>query len=366
MEEVVVMKIPILNGDLVAIQDCLMETDIFCGPPHLAFEQLYDVSTYLKGSIFRRESSLFLVDRNIFSSLISIAQGEEVKERHQLAAAALAFIQTSEGLIEPNMAVYEYGEVDSEKAAEEVHWFRRLDNTHPQIMADIALGRSQVFESDLLAEAQGDKYDDVDFSIKPTGWNRCYIALLKIALLELQRDAPKKKLERLIDWMADEYLFVSGALRFASIYWAPNARMSGMLKSLRSPDRQKALKGIGNATRDLLLVSDFAKRVVDQTSTEELTILVSADKALLQLARGLLTAETETDAVHRQLAEEWRARWGDRRGTHLAEHYLCARDRAIAARRQGRRRKFTPEQIVELRERLEEMVRRWERGKKAR
>lgn len=57
--------------------------------------------------------------------------------------------------------------------------------------------------------------------------------------------------------MYEDYLISGPAVMLAAHYLAPNSRRAGLLKFLRSRDRERAIAGVRNAAWDLVLLSDW-------------------------------------------------------------------------------------------------------------
>lgn len=99
---------------------------------------------------------------------------------------------------------------------------------------------------------------------------------------------------------------------FATHYLAPNSERSGLLKNLRSADRERALRGIRNASWDVTLLSEWIRRAGEQKQTNTLTLLCSLDRKLIDLARmfapqlaGNLTDEEFRSQGLMKILEPW-------------------------------------------------------------
>ncbi|MEN3967499.1 hypothetical protein, partial [Mammaliicoccus sciuri] len=69
---------------------------------------------------------------------------------------------------------------------------------------------------------------------------------------------------------------------------APNSPpRKGLLKQLKSPDRQRALDGVKNAAWDITHLSDFIKKVNDAEGGDTRYLFASADKTLHKMAKFL-------------------------------------------------------------------------------
>ena len=87
--------------------------------------------------------------------------------------------------------------------------------------------------------------------------------------------------------MYQDFIIGGPALLFAIHYLAPNSTRCGLLKHLRSIDRERALRGIRNASWDITLLSEWILRGGEQKTKNTLTLLCSLDRKLIQLAHML-------------------------------------------------------------------------------
>lgn len=156
---------------------------------------MFRAETYLRESLDHGTHFVFMMDRNLITRLIFLSRGESATHAHRVAAAVHAFAQTTDSLIEPNMALYELAATDGgDEALSELAEFRRLDNSHPQLFADIAIGRSDTLEVGCLSEEPGAHRERFDLTMSLRRWRACYTAALKIATLELSPASAEKKM----------------------------------------------------------------------------------------------------------------------------------------------------------------------------
>lgn len=179
-----------------------------------------------------------------------------------------------------------------------------------------------MFEVGQLAESPVTPKEEVDFTMALRVWRASYTAVLKIAALELATCKAERKFVNLLEWMEQDFLFIGPAVLLANRYLAPNSPRKGLLKSLRSPDRKRALVGIQNAAWDLALVSEWAKNARRQADEKSLWILASLDRSVHSIARNFVGAADSDEDVHRLLREEFTSHWGESSGGRLMNTYL--------------------------------------------
>src|SRR5438876_876157 len=116
-------ELPIPASDLAAIQAILCEHEILC-----ALEpdsDLYECLTWRRQTAHHGTQVFALFDRNILNDVFSVARPaslgvrEKCGGRSRIGAALMAFLQCSNIMIEPCMALFE----NPDRAAEELRLF---------------------------------------------------------------------------------------------------------------------------------------------------------------------------------------------------------------------------------------------------
>lgn len=324
-----IVRIPIDEFALKEIEALLTEADVFTSPFQSFGSAVSRAETYIRESLDHGTQCVFVLDRNLLTRVLSLGRGERATYAHCVAAAVLAFAQTTESLIEPNMALYELAATaSSHSALGELMEFRRLDNSHPQLFADVAVGRRASLELVDLSEDPVAEAPNVDFTKSLRRWRASYTAALKIATLELSSAPAERKMAELISWMQNEFLHVGPAFCLANRYLAPNGPKKRLFKSLRSSDRERALAGVRNAAWDLAFVSEWWAKVRTQSESDKLWILASLDRGLHDVARTLVLPAGPAESPEASLRAEFITLWGSDRGTRLVNLYHeCLRQR---------------------------------------
>ncbi len=348
--------VPVDITDLSLIEDLLRQSDVFTTTFQALGDARYRADTFLREKLSGTRIVLRM-DRNLLTSLLALARGEQAEERHRIAAAVQAFAQVVKCEIEPNFALYEVASsADDAQPNDELRDFRRLDVTHPQLFADVAVGRSPGLDCNQLGDPETDPEAEIDFNQRPKIWSACYVASLKIAVLALTPGRADRKLEELLEWMEAEYLFIGPAILLANRFLAPNVPKKRLLKDLWSPDRDRALAGVRNAAWDLAFISQWAREAVQQAETNSLLILASRDRNLHNIARNVVDAGSGADA-ERRLRGEFVSIWGVVKGEYLLKKYLDCVNRRATANPNARSRALDQGMVSEIRERLEAAVR---------
>ena len=112
-----IVRIPIDESALKEIEVLLTEADVFTSPFHSFGPAVSRAETYIRESLDHGTQCVLVLDRNLLTRVLSLGRGERATHAHCVAAAVLAFAQTTESLIEPNMALYELAATTSSHTA---------------------------------------------------------------------------------------------------------------------------------------------------------------------------------------------------------------------------------------------------------
>ena len=156
-----------------------------------------------------------------------------------------------------------------------------------------------------------------------------------------------------IEWMGSDFLFVASAFVLAGRFLAPNGVRKRVLKSLRGPDRSRALKGIRNAAWDMALISEWGKKVEKENAAGRFWLLASADRALGEMARGLFVPAAKATDVDGFLLGELVATWGKAAGHRLYAKY---NDHVHRPPNSRRKRAQSKNDADEMRRELEDQI----------
>lgn len=254
--------------------------------------------------------TILLPDLNVISDWKHLAQGGHAEKTRALSAAILSFCQHLDIQIEPSIAFHELASCESNEVAHKgLELFRAADNAEFAIWRDIALGRRDRVERQI--EVKGNSEGQQDLARPLRRWNRNYICLLKAADLELTPISPYERVAGLLSWMRDEFMVAGTVAIFACILFAPNSPpRAGLLKKLKSSDREKAVAGVRNSAWDATHLGEFIDRVNASQENKRRYIFVSHDRGLLQIASSLWRsgAEFREEVVNSVLVEWWPAK----------------------------------------------------------
>lgn len=273
--------------DLRKISQNLFDKDVFL-PAYIAPEiGLYAIEGFFYGADVEKLSYRIFPDRNLISRIVSIARGKPTNEHSKLAANVMAFAQCLDIQFEPSISFHEYANsAGNDSAIDDLVYFRLADKPAPSIWIDLALGRKDTH----LFDTRLNVSPTFNLSRPLTRWTRNYIACLKIAELELNGDAPITKMLKLLEWMFNDFILAGPAMCFAALYFSDQFPRGGMLKSLRSQDRQKAQSGVKNATWDITYLSECVRKANDPSNLNMRFIFATNDTALKRVGELIFTS----------------------------------------------------------------------------
>jgi hypothetical protein len=360
METLVINRLPLDQREVEAIAALLRGQDVFI-PSFLTTDtDVYNPLTYFQQQLIAATTTILLADRNVLTRWLALLKGAVAGPEHRIVAAVMAFAQCADILIEPSLALCEAAATAGGNAANaELRQFRIADNLEPECWADVALGRSTKLS--FTQQPDPPSIQSVDFDMPLRRWRRNYVIALKIAELALRGGRAESQMTELLRWMYEDFLIGGPASILAVQYLAPNSDRKGLLKNLWSPDRERAVLGVRNAAWDLTLLSDWIVRVQEQERRNELSLLCSLDRKVVEFARLLTDEAPEKPTAVSPLSRIYESLWGPaagRRLATLAESHL--NDAGNPARQLNR-----PEEVGHYVDRLiqegEAFIRNWKR-----
>jgi len=283
--------------DLQRIEEMIRDSDIITTIWPVDIFDRYSLGAYVKETHVEKNKFFALLDRNIYTDIIAVAKSSGTKPhtpQQKVACALLSFLQLAEVTIEPNMAINEH--VDSEhyeEALADLRLFRAVDNLDPQILIELALGRRDKIPDSMLNWQE-------DESVEPKRgedhlmWKIHRGFILKMAIIDLQGGSPVAKLERFLDWVYEEYIFINTAIIFGLVLFSEN-RFRGMLKDIGSGNKDKVLQGVRNATWDVTDAYYWSQKALREKKDGIFWLLCTADKALRAVASSLAVTGDELE-----------------------------------------------------------------------
>ncbi|KAF3462094.1 hypothetical protein ACQCP0_21070 [Ralstonia pseudosolanacearum] len=308
MEVLVKMPADFPMQGVMDIGDHLQRVDVLVADHPDPNSNVYFAGHYLGSARLSGIRTVLLPDRNVVSRMAQVAKGLSMDEHKRNAAAILAFAQCLDIQIEPSVAFHElaYNE-GSQAALDELSWFRVADNGNPHEW--VAAGLGQLDRIPTVGTPPPVEQLDLERPLKR--WRRNYVVAMKIGELELNRKLNAiQKVTALMEWMRDDFILAGPAAMLALLYFAPNSPpRKGLLKNIQSNDRDEALAGAKNAAWDITYLSDFARRINEESESQQTQyIFATFDKRLRDLARFVI-GEHEEMSANESLAKSFERWW---------------------------------------------------------
>ncbi len=304
MEQLTVLDYPIEPKKIQEIIKMLMSKKLIIPSFEYNLEQeIYDIEVYHNDIDFKQKVYWLMADRNLVTRWISLYRGKEViHENDRLASAILSFAQLAKIDIDSGLAIQEAAK-DNVKSNNELLDFYNANEVHPNYWSDVALGIEDKLPQKETINKRHTFITSFSFTNENERWQKIYILVLKIAELEFEKNSYIEKIKKLIKWMHKDYFINGTAVVLAINYFAPNSDRRGLLKKLRSPDRQKALEGIRNAAWDLTYLSEWSLKILEQDSKNEIWLFASLDKKLRDFARTILAFKEHENPLKDMMIE---------------------------------------------------------------
>jgi hypothetical protein len=322
----VVWAAPVSFDDLDAISSMLSKSpsivaawDDFCSGDWKEFFQECEI-----------EGTEFYVhlDANFLSQLLRLFSGSKITDQTKVACALMCLAIVFDMKMNPTFATHEYAFTGSDPPDPRLAGFNFINNLHPQVLADIALGRAHNALFPRLASLPPTKHVGTHRQrLRMDGI--VYASLLKVAaidrrLLMTQRTLAQraKRAEQLQDWMFHEFLFCSGPLKIGDQLWGQH-RQKTVLKGIERCDASNVLQTVRNATWDLVLAENWAESEAKRKPGEPFHLIFSFDRAVRTLASRMLMKPVDRHLSREALVlKDHRSCWPAPIARSLASRYL--------------------------------------------
>jgi hypothetical protein len=258
-----------------------------CFVPSFATNDSYDIGTYVIQYAIHRTNVVFILDRNIYSQVLSLAKGAVVNQKTRFAAGIMAFASCANATIEPGLALYE-GAASGGRGdwRRDLSLLRGADSISPINWASLALGVFDRFTRKLPRQKIDGEAVKFHPSMELKSFAFVYPIMLRVAILSRLRGSEESKMAALLDWMYHSWQFSVAATIFAMQMFSSN-RPKGAFKNAGSEERQLILAGVKNTTWDLVYVTEWFTRIKRQAEENELSVICSRDTSLIRTAELL-------------------------------------------------------------------------------
>jgi hypothetical protein len=270
------------------------------------------------------------LDANVLSCLLRLFSSAERTHQTRIAAALMCLAVTFEIKVNPTFATHEYAFTGADAPDPRLAGFYFIDNLHPQVLADIALGRQTDAPFPPLCDLPETKHNGTHKQhLRMRGL--AYASLLKI--VELHRCdgangqegsviARSKRAESLLDWMYHDFLFCNAPLALADQLWGDRRRKT-VLKGLNTCSVGIELTICNNAAWDIVLLENWAESESKRKPGDPIHLVFTFDCALRELAGQLLVKPNERSLTKAEaIRRRYRQSWPESIAESLATRYL--------------------------------------------
>jgi hypothetical protein len=311
MNKTIIWKPPIEVGDIVSLQEMTTKSNciVSCIPEFRSGRWLDFVDDQIQ---FGTEYYAH-IDANFLARLMEFSKDKPKTKLERLTAATMCLAICANMKVNPTFATHEYAYSGSREPDDRLAYFYFLDNSHPQLLANLALGRIQAIQHKHLDQTAhfGKHKERIQF------FGLVHLPLLK--LMEIQTNNPtangseskigSAKIKELMQWMFDEFLLVGSVIMLGHELWGRRA-IKSLISSPNSTDPEKILRSVENAAWDLVLVLNWAEfeNKRNPKNGDPVNLIFTHDKALARIALASM-GEPGSDDVDEpyvaQLEEMW-------------------------------------------------------------
>lgn len=318
-------------GDIELIKNLVQDADPFITPP-LAIENPYELLTYISANISGTPSLWALLDNNFLSDVVKIARNGNILSGSkpdiglQKTSAIMCFLILGGIELEPSFSIYEKAEKAGHASAyQDFIDFRIADHIHPQIYADLALGRITTIDRKDLDKARDAensnpvKINENNFTRELRNWQVQYIAILKAIIFYKSENNSLQAALSFVDWMHEETFLNRTGLLFALALLGTKKNLR-LLKHINSKDLSQIISSCRNSAWDLSYIKEWSKRVIESPS-DRLCYLITHDKVLKKFAQSIFIDEgaSEHSRIISTLSEFWQKSDAIKITNHLLE-----------------------------------------------
>lgn len=274
------MQCPI---EFIKIQEILIRKNWIVSAFDVDEKDLYNPANYVCNEKVEGTDYKLILDRNLFSFIISAARKPRPKQIYRDAIALIVFSQIANIMIEPNMAVYEKINLDrnnADEAVDELNIFYGIDNTNSDTLMDYAIGVSNAISPLPMKDFVSNDIKNQLIKHKWLAeWKSLYLIALNLVCISEGKDNSKEKLKQFISWMVEDFRLSLVSIVYA-IFLFSSIRKKKMIKFKREDSISIRQQQLNNMTWDLFFANNFFRKWVDKNAAEE--FLVATDDKLVQ------------------------------------------------------------------------------------
>jgi len=280
------------------------------------------------------------LDTSFVSHLLKLVDGRPFRmtANHRTVAALMALSITFGFKLNPTCASHEYACTGADSPEERLLRFRYADKLHPQLYADVALGRKESLPPPSAEELKPYRGNlEPIGKLEVQGFSLNYLAVL--SALDIHTDPKYGKHDRkgrmartlaFVEWIHSDGIMMSCYIYAAQALWGPENHGIKIIKKANSADPDILLRHARNAAWDLTILcvwSNLEGARDTEGQREPIHLLYTLDRSLAHLARFLFFCPLNSDRERMQL-ETAKVFWPEREAREV-----CQKRREIERRR---------------------------------
>ena len=291
-------KIYLISSELYEAIDYLKREDKFIGLIFTENEmKIVEIEDYfdIRFENILRNNLTIILDTNVFITARSLYKYHNINTiERKYFASLLAYSMFLDAKLDPTICMYEIGNKQHHKAAEDLYKFRVVDNLSLETILKLLHGKMKtIFKTDLeqaknRTRELNDSEINEDYNKSLTRFKENYTYILKATILLRKKGiSPYDKIDFFFRWIEEKFITKADAITFSLYILFKDGGQ--IIKNHSSVLYSDIIKSIRNATWDVTMISylkDQAKKNPDRYF-----LLASDDKNLIDAGKYFLSSD---------------------------------------------------------------------------
>ena len=247
----------------------------------------YDPTGYLKGVRIDGYRYMVFVDTNVLIHMLQAAKGIS-NPQTRTAVSLIAFCQSLDIDIDPELALHEINNYDNSKADQTVDLlerFQRLNSSDTGELYDFVLEKSTKIKlTSLPSDVDNSKLHHAFSTYKRLlEWDSFYLLALAIVSADINNGKKVKRLSVFLEWMTHNFRRSMPLLAYSCIYFGLHPSAGMMKFNVKSSPEDKR-KQVGNMAWDLFMANHIVQEWTEKKDNIQY-MFASFDRGFLDILR---------------------------------------------------------------------------------
>jgi len=262
-------------------------------------QDVYDIEYLRKANHSQNIDMWALLDNNIVTQIIPLidkTRSKPVTEEQRSICSIMSSLIYVGIETNPVSAFYERPNDDRypSKAQDDVY-FRIADHIHPQIFADIAMGKIDEMPLDAIRKATYEvennpkTQNNINKFTVPQNpdfhYKAFYAVIMKLWILKKRNDNQINRLKEYLEWHHKNLISDSISI-IAALQYLSNVGINGFIKGINSESKSKVIKGIKNCAWDIYHL-ELLSTLHSKSNDDSIWLFCTRDQLLLQLSQNM-------------------------------------------------------------------------------